>query len=85
MPTGKYAVVQIRFIIGPEFTDCYALIEADANCPHTVQGWYYKPFPASVAVDEFVRRTFQAPGGADDHVLCWARKAPPGIAPRVAG
>lgn len=70
---GKAAVKykEVRFVIDDEITHAYVLCEAIGDCPLGVQGWHYKAYPASVAIDEIVTEAF----AKDDPVL-WPQKAP---------
>jgi len=62
---------EIRFTgLDSELTECYVFIEAGGDCPHTVQGWHHKAFPASQSVQDIL-----ANFGKDDPIL-WPLKAP---------
>lgn len=70
MANGKYETVEVRFLIEPELTQCYVRINADHNCPHMVQGWHHKTFPASKPVVDIVTNELY------DAVM-WPLNAPP--------
>lgn len=47
-PDGRYAVSEIRFVIGVEYSDVYVFVNADANCPDGIHGWHVKRFSSSM-------------------------------------
>jgi len=55
--TGKasYDMTEVRFIIKPDFTECYVYCEAHGDCPIGVQGWHYKVFPKKVPIIDIVK------------------------------
>ena len=70
MSYAGYDMLEVRFIIEPELTQCYVFCQAIGDCPDGVQGWHHKTFPASVSVMDIVK---VYPG----ECLLWGRKAPP--------
>ena len=62
---------EVRFVIGPELTEAYVLIEAHGDCPIGVQGWHHKTFPPSKSVKDII----DGFGGGDDPVM-WPLDAP---------
>lgn len=62
---------EIRFTgLDKELTECYVFIEAEGDCPNSVQGWHYKAFPASKSVEEIVSNLDK------DDPIFWPLKAP---------
>lgn len=69
MGKASYDTTEVRFIIKPEFTECYVFCEAKGDCPFNVQGWHYKVFPIDKSIVEIVKSY------VTDCVL-WALKSP---------
>ena len=63
---------ELRFIIEDELTQVYVFIEALGDCPHTVQGWHHKTFPATIPVAGLLPKMFDE----DDDPVMWPGKAP---------
>jgi hypothetical protein len=66
---------EIHFVIEDELTQVYVLMDADGDCPHTVQGWHHKTFARSTSIDQIIEKCFKPSDGRDDPVL-WPRNAP---------
>lgn len=50
MSDGKYGIEELRIDVrDPNVTKVYVYISADMNCPHTIQGWHYKEYPAPMS------------------------------------
>ncbi len=49
----------------------YVHIESLGDCPHTIQGWHHKTFPANVSGVDVLKSM------ADDSPLMWPSDAPP--------
>lgn len=73
MADASYDIREERCVIDPEITHVYVFLEARGDCPIGVQGWHYKPFPASIPVVDIMAKHMWA--GGDDPVL-WPQKAP---------
>jgi hypothetical protein len=72
MGKAGYDIKEIRFVIEPELTQAYYLVEAWGNCPIGVQGWHHKTFPKSKAVIDILEDHKK---GIEDPVL-WPLEAP---------
>jgi len=48
-------MLEVRFLIKPEWTECYVYCEAIGDCPVSVQGWHYKVFPKERTVEEIMK------------------------------
>jgi len=55
MGKASYDMMEVRFIIKPDFTECYVFCEAHGDCPIGVQGWHYKVFPKKVPILDIVK------------------------------
>ena len=69
MAYAGYNMLEVRFLIKPDFTECYVFCEALGDCPIGVQGWHYKVFPKETTVEEILKIY------PKDCVL-WPHKAP---------
>ena len=67
MSSASYDMIEIRFIIKSNFTECYVFCEAVGDCPIGVQGWHYKVFDKAIPVNAIKYW--------EDCVL-WAQKSP---------
>ena len=63
---------ELRFVIEPELTQCYALINAVGDCPLGLQGWHHKTFPASVSTQDILAKI----GDGSEDPIMWAQQAP---------
>ena len=83
MANGVYNLNEIRINVADENrTDVYVYLAADANCPHMVQGWHYKAYPATLTTLE----VHALLGSTDEHQpVMWERKAPPDVLGSEAG
>lgn len=50
MGKASYDMLEVRFIIKPDFTECYVYCEAKGDCPIGVQGWHYKVYSKEIPV-----------------------------------
>lgn len=64
---------ELRFIIEDELLQVYVLVNAVGDCPHMLQGWHHKTFPASKNVREVLDIMFTK----NDDCLLWPLNAPP--------
>jgi hypothetical protein len=55
MADSSYEVIELRFVIKPELTECYVALQAFGDSPIGVQGWHHKTFPASMPVVDILR------------------------------
>ena len=67
----KFNIDEVRFDTRDEdITHVYAFLRpAWGDCPHTVQGWHYKAFPARLSAVEIYQEHFL-------DVVLWPLKAP---------
>lgn len=72
MANGSYETKEIRFVIEPELTQCYVLLEADRNCPIGVQGWHHKTFPVSMSALDIL----EAYKSGKEQPVMWPLNAP---------
>jgi len=61
-------IKKVLFVIEDEMTHCYVAVEAKGDCPIGVQGWHHKSFPASISVEDILKKYF-------DYLL-WPLNAP---------
>jgi len=70
MSKATATILEVRFVIHPELTECYVAVEAGGDAPIGVQGWHHKTFPASMsAIDILQSADFR------DYLL-WGLEAP---------
>ena len=55
MANAGYDILEVRFLIKPDYTECYIYCEAVGDCPISVQGWHYKVFSKETTVEEIVK------------------------------
>ena len=63
-------IVEVRFVIEDELTHCYVAIEAEGDCPLSVQGWHHKAFGASQSIVDILN------SDAFRDYLLWPQAAP---------
>lgn len=61
---------EVRFIIEDELTYCFVRVDAIGDCPHTVQGWHSRTFPASLNCIQILESM------AEENPILWPRQAP---------
>ena len=69
MGKASYDMLEVRFLIKKDCTECYIFCKAYGDCPEGVQGWHFKRFHSTVPVIEIVGEY------AKDCVM-WPLKAP---------
>ncbi len=69
MGKASYDMTEVRFLIKPDFTECYVFCEAKGDCPIGVQGWHYKVYPKEIPIIDIVKEYVK------DCVL-WPQKSP---------
>lgn len=70
MANSSYSFREVRFVIEPELTQCYVLLDVAGDSPIGVAGWHHKTFPASRPLLLILQSfEFEAP-------VLWATKAP---------
>ena len=69
MGKASYDMTEVRFIIKPDFTECYVFCEVNGDCPIGVQGWHYKVFSKDIPIIDII------PQYITECVL-WSQKAP---------
>lgn len=72
MGKAGYSVLEFRFVIEPELSQCYVYVRAEGDCPFGVQGWHHKTFPASKSLSDVVKMWSD---GAEDPIM-WPLSAP---------
>lgn len=50
MANSQAEIRELRFILKPQLTEAFALVDAYGDSPIGVQGWHHKTFPASESV-----------------------------------
>lgn len=73
---GKCSVLyqETRFITEDEqVTEVYVRIDAIGDCPHTLQGWHHKSFPARMSAKDIL----DAWAKGEESPLLWPLEAPP--------
>lgn len=67
----KFNIDEVRFDTRDEdITHVYALLRPiGGDCPHTIQGWHYKAFPARISCIEIYQNHFS-------DIVLWSMKAP---------
>lgn len=63
---------ELRFILDPDFTSVFALIDAQGDCPINLGGWRHKLFRVDMTVEDILKNMFS---GEDDCFL-WDHRAP---------
>ena len=72
MGACKTAIDELRFDTSDDqVMEVYVLVRAWGDCPHTVQGWYHKTFPARVSALDVLKGDI-----ANGEYLMWPREAP---------
>lgn len=54
MGKASYDMTEVRFIIKPDFTECYVFCVAIGDCPAGVQGWHFKTFPKETSIMDII-------------------------------
>lgn len=72
---GQAAVeyIEIRFDVrNPETTNVYVLCRGLGDCPHFIDGWHHKAFPAGISMQEIINNHLWK----DEDPILWEHKAP---------
>jgi hypothetical protein len=68
---------ELRFDVrDPHQTHVYVYIRAEGDCPHMIQGWHHKAFPASMSTMDIMQSLWKD----DIDPLSWPLQAPPSTA-----
>lgn len=69
MANATYEMLEVRFVIKPEWTICYVCLSPPSDGTLGVQGWHAKRFPPNVPVEDILADNI-------DEAVLWPQEAP---------
>ena len=68
---------EIRFDVRDDnSTHVYCYVSAVGDCPHMVQGWYHREYPAAIPTVKIMEDLFSS---IEDDPMRWEKKTPPDV------
>lgn len=75
MATAKYEILELRFVILPDFTEAYVLCGPPSDGTFGIQGWHKRTFPNYVPVTDILNNDIKRASYLTDSN--WSYGAPP--------